>query len=326
MMKKLITGMLSAALIAGVLAVGVSAQDATPEVTPAPEMTPEATAPRPFLGIGMNTDAELNNGGVLIVEVLPGSPAQTAGLQIDDVITAINDLAVTTPEALSTILLAQAVGDTVTLTVQRGDETLTLAITLAAFPEELRQPAQPPLSIIPLPFGGERGDQMPDSRIPEGLLPFGMGPGMGGFFQNGRLGAAFITLDEQVARERDAELTEGALITAVEADSPAAVAGLQENDIVTAVNAEAVNAEITLRDRLIAYEPGDEVVLTVQRDGETLELTVIMGQPQQLTLEMLPFGENDGCGSGNGGRGGLGDLLPPGHPPIPVPPTNPGST
>jgi serine protease Do len=92
----------------------------------------------------------------------------------------------------------------------------------------------------------------------------------------------FVTLDEAVAAERGIEQTEGALVVDVLADTPAALAGLQTGDVITAVNGEPVDAERTLRDRLIAYESGDTVALTLVRGGETLTLEATLDEPVMM--------------------------------------------
>jgi membrane-associated protease RseP (regulator of RpoE activity) len=85
---------------------------------------------------------------------------------------------------------------------------------------------------------------------------------------------------------------EGARITEIVPDSPAAKAGLQVDDVVTAVNDEAVDEEHTLRDRMFAYEPGDTVTLAVTRSSETLSIDITL---EEFSLgEMLPFGDNRG--------------------------------
>lgn len=314
-MKNRFVVALNAGIIASALAISaVSAQDATPEVTPSPESTPaaEAAITRPFLGIAMNTEQELNVDGVLLTGIADDSPAEAAGLQPGDVIIAIDGDAVTRPEAIAGRVGELAVGDTVTLDVLRDGEPLTLVATLVPFPELVIMGQDEERD-----GRGGRGDEGGDGRgpgaIPDEMLPFfqAMIP------QNGRLGVSFITLDAEIAAERGTALTDGALITAVTEESPAAEAGLLADDIVTAVNDEVINAEITLRDRLIAYEPGDTVTLTVSRGEETLEIAVTLGEQDSSMMEMMPFGN---------GRRGLEGLLPPNHPDIPVPPVNPGNT
>jgi S1-C subfamily serine protease len=72
--------------------------------------------------------------GVVVTDVSPGSPAADAGLQPQDVITAINDQPLNTESALAQIVNSHQPGDTLTLTVIRGTQQLTLQVTLVAAP------------------------------------------------------------------------------------------------------------------------------------------------------------------------------------------------
>ena len=73
-------------------------------------------------------------------------------------------------------------------------------------------------------------------------------------------------------------LTEGHGVLQVDADSPAAVAGLERGDVITAVDGQAVDAEHPLANLLYDHAPGDSVTLTVERDGEELQLSVTLGE------------------------------------------------
>ncbi len=66
--------------------------------------------------------------------VQPGSPAATAGLKENDVITAVDGTKVDTNHPLVELLAAHTPGSTVSLTVRRGTTDLTIAVTLATRP------------------------------------------------------------------------------------------------------------------------------------------------------------------------------------------------
>ena len=68
--------------------------------------------------------------GASISAVLEGSCGQKAGLQAGDIITAVNDTAVTSSKQLSSLVKEYKAGDTVTLTVYRTGETQTLSVAL----------------------------------------------------------------------------------------------------------------------------------------------------------------------------------------------------
>ena len=79
-------------------------------------------------------------------------------------------------------------------------------------------------------------------------------------------------------------LPEGAVIRAVQEDSPAQEAGLQTNDIVTHVNGEEVKTATEFKKKITNSSVGDVLTLTVYRQGETIELQVTVGEQQQTTL------------------------------------------
>ncbi|MCA9906418.1 MAG: PDZ domain-containing protein, partial [Anaerolineae bacterium] len=88
------------------------------------------------------------------------------------------------------------------------------------------------------------------------------------------------------------DVNEGALVLYVIPDSAAAMAGVQAHDVITAVNGEPVNTEVTLPDRLIAYEGGDIVQLTVQRGSDTMMIDAtlanspVAGLPYPIAPEL----------------------------------------
>ena len=73
--------------------------------------------------------------------------------------------------------------------------------------------------------------------------------------------------------------------------SPAADAGLLPRDIITAVNGTAISGSGQLSDIVHASAVGDALVLSVYRQGETLEISVTVGEnvkdalPQQEQQE-----------------------------------------
>jgi S1-C subfamily serine protease len=91
--------------------------------------------------------------GVYVIEVVPNSPADQAGLKAaastpvsgqygpgGDVITAIDGTTVHTVQDIGNALATKNAGDSVTLTISRGGSTQTLTARLAAWPDHL--PAQ----------------------------------------------------------------------------------------------------------------------------------------------------------------------------------------
>jgi 2-alkenal reductase len=66
--------------------------------------------------------------------IVSGGPAAAAGLKDGDVITAVDGQTIDTAHDLSSRVVLHAPGDKVTLTVQRGNESLQISVTLGTLP------------------------------------------------------------------------------------------------------------------------------------------------------------------------------------------------
>ena len=93
---------------------------------------------RPYLGITYVavTDAStaqqlgVSAYGIYIVEVIDGSPADQAGLEPGDRVISIDNTEIAAQEDLGTIVQSHAAGDTISITVARGGQMVTLNVTL----------------------------------------------------------------------------------------------------------------------------------------------------------------------------------------------------
>jgi putative serine protease PepD len=86
--------------------------------------------------VGLSLDSAFAGPGARIADIpeaiLPGGPAQKAGLRAGDVIIAIDGKPVSVPDDMIVAIRSRSVGDSVTLTYQRGPKTLTVKVTLIA--------------------------------------------------------------------------------------------------------------------------------------------------------------------------------------------------
>ncbi len=104
--------------------------------------TGEAAAPQGFLGVTSQTltpDIAEQFGfaaqsGAIVVEVVRGSPADTAGIRRLDVITRLGDREINTNADLQTAVRAHKPGDEVEVFWKRGDEDARATVTLGARP------------------------------------------------------------------------------------------------------------------------------------------------------------------------------------------------
>ncbi|MGJ6978949.1 S1C family serine protease [Aestuariimicrobium soli] len=105
------------------------------------------SADHAYLGLsstdGSATAAGVTLEGARVTSVASGTPAADAGLQAGDVITAVNQVAVTSSDSLVAQIRSAAVGEKVTLTVVRNGATSTLTATLVAAPKTESTGSQP---------------------------------------------------------------------------------------------------------------------------------------------------------------------------------------
>jgi hypothetical protein len=160
---------------------------------------------RAFLGIEMENAPA---GGVTVRRVVPGSPAEKAGLAAGDELVAIDGHPVATPQEVAAIVGAHEPGDEIELRVRRDGATLTVkaklvppeADQLLPMPRWRIDPARPRWRGLP-GLGRERGPdgaKRDDSIEVEVTVPGGRA--------KVSLSAPGLFLSEKLAREL--ELTE----------------------------------------------------------------------------------------------------------------------
>lgn len=192
--------------------------------------------------------------GVLIVAVAEDTPASEAGLARGDILLAIDGDMVNTAPELQHMILMRDPGDTLELTVERGDEELTLTVTLAdldGYPLLGVAPDVPRLNGMTAQrgrFTAMRGHgRIPAIKQFRGMQPFHVSTG------------------------------DGAIVMDVLEEGPAATAGILAGDMITSVDDTEITGMSDLADAAAAYNPGDVVALTVDREGETVELSLTLG-------------------------------------------------
>jgi serine protease Do len=168
--------------------------------------------------------------GALVAQVLPGSPAEAAGVQVGDVITDFAGQEVVRSSDLPPIVGSTKVGSRVPLQVVRGGEATTLEVEIAALPEEDEQRVAEarPKTVVENRLGLEVGELTEEQR-------------------------------EQL------ELREhGVIVTRVH-EGPASNAGVRRGDVIVGLNGVEVR-DAEHFDELVSELPaGRSVPLLVQR-------------------------------------------------------------
>lgn len=90
---------------------------------------------KPYIGVSVTDVSEETMGyglpaGAAVKAVSEDSPAEKAGLQVNDIITAVNGKEISGRTGLSEAVSAASVGDTLTLTVYRQGKTISVDVTV----------------------------------------------------------------------------------------------------------------------------------------------------------------------------------------------------
>ena len=104
--------------------------------------------------------------------------------------------------------------------------------------------------------------------------------------ENGYIVKPYIGVSVQNVSSESQQLglPQGAAVAEVVADSPAEQSGLQVNDIITAVNGTAITGSTDLVNTVKGAAIGDELTLSVYRQGKEMELTLTVGEKTQDAL------------------------------------------
>jgi len=177
------------------------------------------------------------NTGVLVSDVLPGSPAETARLKRGDVITALNGSSVEDANDLRMHVARITPGKVATLTLVREGKTRTLDVTVGELPKKL-------------------------------AMNQGRHEGSAGNFKNVLRGLRVLDINGEIRQQLGlSENVHGVIVQAVQSGSAVEAAGLRRGDIIVEVDRKPVRSvrEFVHQARKI---PADtEVLLTVLHDG-----------------------------------------------------------
>jgi serine protease Do len=100
----------------------------------------------------------------------------------------------------------------------------------------------------------------------------------GGTISRGFLGIGIQDLNDALAAQFKAKDANGALVSQVSSDSPAAKAGFKSGDVIVRYDGKAIENTHTLRKLVAETTPNTKVPVTVLRDGKDVNLDVTVGK------------------------------------------------
>jgi serine protease Do/serine protease DegQ len=101
-----------------------------------------------------------------------------------------------------------------------------------------------------------------------------------GEIRRGLLGVNIQTIDAEAAEALGNDIESGALITGIQSDSAAELAGLKVGDIIIEVNDKKVDGAVELRNRIGLLRSGEQVNITYLRDNKVLSAQAELGRAQ----------------------------------------------
>ncbi|HON37496.1 MAG: DegQ family serine endoprotease [Desulfomonilia bacterium] len=199
---------------------GVTVQEITPEIAEAMELK----TPR----------------GVLIADVIKGSPAAEAGIRQGDVVVSINGKEVNDPSALQFLVSEIAPGTKVPVTVIRNGSRKSVTVTIGDLSE-----AEVPRDTY----------LVEDNRFLEGA----------------RIAELSPPLRESLEVPNNVD---GVVVAGVESNSPASSTGLRPGDVIVAINGRKI-AGISEFKQLLQSVNGRRMEISIYRQGMILNMTLI---------------------------------------------------
>jgi C-terminal processing protease CtpA/Prc len=265
------------------------------------------------LGVGLE-DTEGDVRGTKVRSVEEGSPAEKAGIKQGDVIVRFDGEAVRSASQLARLVGETPAGRSVAIEVTRDGATQKLTATLAEgssrvrvfsgdelpgmreldieipeFDVQVPEPPEPPAP--PDAPGAPRAPRPPTmphawswSNDGQDSVFRMLGPGPR------KLGIEYLEVGEQLAGYFKLTGKAGVLVSSVDADGPAGKAGMKAGDMILKFGREPIADGDALRDAVAAAEGGQEVTVTVQRDGRPLDLKVTLAKPETMKVRRRSTG------------------------------------
>ncbi len=90
------------------------------------------------------------------------------------------------------------------------------------------------------------------------------------------IGVSYQEVDAQIAAAMNLDQVRGVVVMSVAAGTPAARAGLQENDVIVAFNGQTIDADHALASYIKSRKVGESVTLTLVRNGKQQTVQLVL--------------------------------------------------
>ena len=134
-----------------------------------------------------------------------------------------------------------------------------------------------------------------------------------GKVRRGMLGIGIQNITDDTAKALELKDKNGILVSSVATGSAAEKAGIKRGDIISAINGEKLEDSNVLRNKVAGTLPGNEIKVTVVRDGKEIELTATLDEfkPRDLKRPGAEPGSDENAPVPQNQSGKLGLSLEP---------------
>jgi len=242
-----------------------------------------------------------DKSGVMINEVIDDGPAEKAGIEDGDVILEFNGQTIAEYKDLTKAVRATSPGDKVEVVVLRGGKTKTIDVEIGKNENE---------DVFFMSKDGDIDVRAPHfkhfdtgdanvwvMRDDDDDVSWTMDMDHDFVFDSDRgfLGVHLDDLEGQLGEYFGVEDGNGALVTEVVEDSPAAKAGLKAGDVIVKVGSQDVDSAKAVHKALADTEPDQQMAVEVVRKGKKKEVSVTLGEmPENEFAKRMEFiGDDD---------------------------------
>jgi membrane-associated protease RseP (regulator of RpoE activity) len=118
--------------------------------------------------------------------------------------------------------------------------------------------------------------------------------------RRGFLGVGLTELSPELRAHFGAPEDAGVMVSSVEDGSPADKAGVKVGDIIASLDGKDVKSSWDIRSQIRELKDGEQVPITVYRDGKAQNLSAAIAMRERPELDMAPFLFRRGTGGGDG--------------------------
>lgn len=247
----------------------------------AAQLISDGHASRPWLGIQIRGVEDIPGlskrypdlpSGILVYDIVEGTPASTSDLRRNDIITSVDGVPVATARELQKVILDKKVGDEVSLKVWRNHQVLTVKVRTAEHTDGVLPVVNQRMQPIPQQGGDDdSSDDSQDDSASRGSQAQDDG-GSAPPSRTATAGMSLKALTPDLAMALKLQAQEGVLVTGIQSGSEAATAGVKVGDVVTSVGSTPVRTPDEFVRALGSVE-GDGVLLNINRgDQKTYEI------------------------------------------------------